>query len=72
MSYGLDRCSILGIKRGKQVESTGIELPGDDKNWEVEVEGYKYLGIFTLDTKMKDNITAEYFRRDKVLCKSKR
>lgn len=49
----------------------GIELLGDDKNWEVEVEGYKYFGIFMLDIKMKDNIIVEYFRRDKVLCKFK-
>ena len=27
MSFGLHECAVLEMKRGRQVDSTGIELP---------------------------------------------
>ena len=63
------------MRRGRQVGSSGIDLPSDQHIIEVEEEGYKYLGILqldvTLNTKMKDKITSEYVRRVKKLCRSK-
>ena len=51
------------MRRGRQVSSSGIDLPDDKHIGEVEEEGYKYLGILqldkTLNTKMKDKITSE-------------
>ena len=37
------------MKRGRQVVSSGIELPDDKYMREVGNEGYKYLGILQLD-----------------------
>ena len=67
MSFGLDKCAVLEMRRGRQVCSSGIELPEDHHIGEIEEEGYKYLGILqlnqTLNTKMKGKITSEYTRR---------
>ena len=75
MSFGLDKCAVLEMRRGRQVGSSGIELPDDQHIGEIEEEGYKYLGILqldqTLNTKMKGKITSEYIRRVKKLCRSK-
>ena len=74
MSFGLDKCEVLEMRRGRQVGSSGIDLPDDQHIREVEEEGYKYLGILqldmTLNTKMKDGITSEYVRRVTKLCTS--
>ena len=75
MSFGLDKCAVLKMRRGRQVGSSGIELPDNQHIREIEEEGYKYLGILqldqTLNTKMKGKITSEYIRRVKKLCRSK-
>ena len=75
MSFGLDKCAVLEMRRGRQVGSSGIELLDDQHIGEIEEEGYKYLGILQLDqtlyTKMKGKITLKYIRRVKKLCKSK-
>ena len=75
MSFGLDKCAVLEMRRGRQVGSSGIDLPDDQHIREVEEEGYKYLGILqldkTLNTKMKGKITSEYVRRVKKLGRSK-
>ena len=75
MSFGLEKCAVLEIRRGRQVDSSGIDLPDDQHIGEIGEEGYKYLGILQLDqnlnTKMKVKITLEYIRRVKKLCKSK-
>ena len=69
MSFGLDKCSFLELRRGRKVGSTGKDLPDDQHIREVEEEGYKYLGISqldqTLNTKMKGKISSEYIRRFK-------
>ena len=60
------------MRRGRQVGSSGIDLPDNQHIREVEEEGYKYFGILqldmTLNTKMKGRITLEYVRRVKKLC----
>ena len=75
MSFGLEKCAVLEIRRGRQVDSSGIDLPDDQHIGEIGEEGYKYLGILQLDqnlnTKMKVKITSEYIRRVKKLCRSK-
>ena len=52
-----------------------MDLPDNQHIWEIEEEGYKYLGILhldqTLNTKLKDKITSEYIRRGKKVCRSK-
>ena len=75
MSFGLEKCAVLEMRRGRQVDSSGINLPDDQHIGEIGEEGYKYLGILQLDqnlnTKMKVKITSEYIRRVKKLCRSK-
>ncbi|XP_068756883.1 uncharacterized protein [Montipora capricornis] len=74
-SFGVDKCSVLEMRRGRQVGSSRIELSDDQYIGEIGEEIYKYLGILqldqTLNTKMKGKITLEYFRRVKKLCRSK-
>ena len=63
------------MRRGRKVDSSRIDQPDDQHIGEVEEEGYRFLGILlfdqTLNTKMKETITAEYIRRVKKLCTSK-
>ena len=46
MSFGLEKCAVLEMRRGRQVDSNGINLPDDHHIGEIGEEGYKYLGIF--------------------------
>lgn len=75
MSFGLDKCAVLEMRRGRQVDSSGIDLPDDQHIGEIGEEGYKYLGVLQLDqncnTEMKGKITSEYIRRVKKLGRSK-
>ena len=75
MSFGLDKCAVLEMRRGRKVDSRGIDLPDDQHIGEIKDEGYRCLGILLLDqtlkTKMRGNITSEYIRRVKTLCRSK-
>ena len=52
-----------------------IELPSGEKIREIEEDGYKYLGILEYDRvkeqEMKDKFRNEYFRRAKLILKSK-
>ena len=60
MSFGQDKCAVPEMRRGRQVGSSGMELPDDQHIGEIEEEGYKHLGILqldqTLNTKMKGKI----------------
>jgi len=75
MVYGMDKCAVLGIKKGKKVECTGVELPSGDMMNEVDDEGYKYLGVLqdaiAKNREMKEKVGKEYLRRVKLLSKSK-
>ena len=75
MSFGLDKCAVLEIKRGRKPQSSGMELPDGTSMREVEDMGYKYLGMIqidqTLSTNMKANIGEENIRGVKKLCRTK-
>ena len=75
MGFGLDKCGMLAIRKGVKVRSEGIELPDGEMIKELDEKGYKYLGILQNDTimekEMKGKIRGEYFRRLKLLLKSK-
>ena len=76
MEFGLDKCAVLIMKRGKMVESTGIPMP-DQKLMKSlkENEEYKYLGILEADDirheSMRTIIKAEYLRRVRKILNSK-
>ena len=75
MQFGVKKCGVTIMKRGKLVESEDIELTNGESIKEVGVEGYKYLGILELDKikekEMKELFRKEYLRRVNLIMKSK-
>jgi hypothetical protein len=75
MEFGIKKCGVLILKRGKIVRCDGIELPNDELIKEVEQDGYTYLGIVELDKvkekEMKEKTIREYKRRLRLILKSK-
>ena len=75
MEFGMRKCGILTMKRGKLVRSEGLKLPNNEVMKEVEKEGYTYLGIVELDkikeNEMKEKTIKEYKRRLRLILKSK-
>ena len=45
MEFGLPKCGVLVMKRGKVVKSEGISMPIGKMMKNIEEGGYKYLGI---------------------------
>jgi len=45
MEFGLKKCGVLLMKRGKKVRFDGITLLDGQIMREIEEEGYKYLGF---------------------------
>ena len=73
MSFGLEKCAALEIRRGRQVGNSGIDLPDYQHIGKIRrEEGYKYLAILqlnqNLNTKMKVKITSESIGSVKNLC----
>ena len=64
MRFGIEKCGVIIMKRGKMVTCDRIELPDGQKMKGVHEEGYKYLGIVELDRikerEMKERFTKEY------------
>ena len=55
MDFGIEKCAMLVIEKGKIAKSVGIELPGGKviKSLQ-EGESYKYLGILEADKFLED------------------
>ena len=72
--FGLHKCAVLVLKRGKMVQTEGIELPDGRRMREINLDGYKYLGVLQcdsiMDREMKEKVKSEYIRRVKKLLKS--
>ena len=75
MEFGIQKCGVLILKRGKVVKSQGIKLSSDDVVEEVGKNGYKYLGIIESDKieeeAMKKTFRKEYLRRVRLVLQSK-
>ena len=75
MEFGIKKCGVLVMKKGRYHHSEGIEMPSQEKIREIDVQnGYKYLALEAdgiKDKTMKENIKVEYFRRVRKLLKSK-
>ena len=76
MEFGIEKCAMLVMEKGKIVKPVGIELPdGKVIKSLQEGESYKYLGILDadkfLEEKMKFNVSKEYIRRLRKVLKSK-
>ena len=67
MEFGLSKCDVLNMKKGKVVESDGLCMPDGTIMRNIEEGGYKYLGILEADgikhDKMKEQLKKEYIRR---------
>ena len=76
MEFGIEKCAVLVMKRGKVVKSEGIKLP-DYKTIQGLKDGdsYKYLGILEADRikheEMKETVTKEYKRRVRKILQTK-
>ena len=73
MEFGLKKCGILNLERGKVARCEGIKLPDGEVLKEVEQEGCRYLGIIELDkikgSEMKERLINEYKRRLRLILK---
>ena len=74
MEFGIKKCGVVVLKRGKLCKSEGIKLINGQTIKEVDDEGYKYLGILELDKfkarELKEIFRTEYLRRFKLVMKS--
>ena len=75
LKFGINKCGVIIMDRGKVKSTDRIGLPSSEKIREKEEDGYKYLGILEYDRvkeqQMKDKFRNEYFRREKLILKSK-
>ena len=76
MEFGINKCAVLILKRGKQTFSEGISLPGTGQMKSIgEDEYYKYLGVLEADKinceEMKSNTRKEYLRRVRKILETK-
>ena len=76
MRFGIEKCAMLVMQKGKIVQSVGIELPDGKVIKSLrEGESYKYLGILEADKvseeKIKLNISKEYIKRLRKVLMSK-
>ena len=67
IEFGIDKCAILVLKRGKITKFDGIWLPASRvMKGIIEWAGYKYLFIIQADqtryTEMKKKVKTEYLR----------
>ena len=64
MKFGINKCVVLELERGRLVRREGIGLLDGERMKEVDREGYKYLGVLQLDKiinkEMKENIGYAY------------
>ena len=56
MVFGLDKCAMLALRKGKMVWKERIELPDGKQMREVNLGGYYYLGVLQLDSIMNKEI----------------
>ena len=76
MGFGIEKCAMLVMEKGKIMKSDGMELPdGKVIKSLQEGESYKYLGILEaekfLEERMKLNVLKKYIRRLRKVLKSK-
>ena len=75
MEFGIKKCGVLVLKRGKIAKMEGVLLPDGQVMKEIEDRGYRYLGILETDhlkeKEMKDLFSKEYKSRLKLVLKSK-
>ena len=75
MEFGIKKCGVLVLKRGKIAKIEGMVLPDGQVMKEIDDNGYKYLEILEADhlkeKEMKALVSKEYKRRLKLVLKTK-
>ena len=77
MDFGIEKCRILVLKRGKvdKAKGRGLNLPNEKLMKTIDEEGYKYLGILVYDKvkekEMKIEFVREYKRRLRLILRCK-
>ena len=75
MEFGIKKCAVIILKRGKMVACDGIQLPNEEVMKNVDEKGYTYLGVIETDEikekEIKEKVIAEYKRRLRLILKSK-
>ena len=75
MEFGIDKCGMVNLVKGKTIQTEGITLPDDRTIKDIGLTPYKYLGILESDNinhqEMKTTIRKEYISRVKAILKSK-
>ena len=46
MKFGKDKCGVLAMKRGNEVEWNGVELENGEEIGQIREEGYKSTLVF--------------------------
>ena len=49
MEFGIGKCGVLVMQRGKVIATDGIELLNGQLMKDIEENGYKHLGILEMD-----------------------
>ena len=63
IQFGIKKCGVLIMERGKVIRTDGIRLPGGQDMKEIDETGYAYLGILETD-KIKEKEMKEKFRKE--------
>ena len=75
MEFGIDKCALVNIQRGKVTRAEGIQLPDGNGIKDIDETGYKYFRIIEHEEiehqEMKEKIKKEYIKRLKAILKSK-
>ena len=76
MKFGIEKCAVLVLGRGRLAQSEGIRLPDETTIIAMrESEGYEFLGVLEADgmlhDEMKKKIAKEYLRRVRKVAQSK-
>ena len=75
MQFGIKKCGVLIMERGKVIRTDGIRLPDGQHMKDIDETCYTYLGIFETDKiqekEMKEKFSREYLRRLRRILRSK-
>ena len=75
MEFGVEKCAVLIMKKGKMANSDGIALPNKTMKGLKEGDSYKYLGEIQADEmkhhEMKEKVKTEYYRRVRKILETK-
>ena len=76
MEFGIDKCAVVGLNRGKLEQVEGVKLPsGKVIRGLNNEEGYKYLGILEADEmkheETRNKVKKEYYNRVRKVLRSK-